>query len=260
MQLVLTEDQELIATTARDFLAASSPVARFRALRDAQDPLCYSAALLREMGGLGWLGIPFDEKDGGAGLGLSELILIAEALGRKLAPEPIAGGLAMGGFALAIGAAPALRGAWLPGVIEGTKVVALAHQEPGSRYDLLHIATRAERAGQGYSLTGAKSQVLDAVGADAVIVPARTSGAVGDRDGITLFLVPTNARGLDLERQIRVDHRNAASLRLEGVAVAAVQLLPKCLPAQALPNQKSLPVLATCPACRATPSAAILAY
>ncbi len=221
MQLVLTEDQELIATTARDFLAASSPVARFRALRDAQDPLCYSPALLREMGSLGWLGIPFDEKDGGAGLGLAELILIAEALGRKLAPEPIAGGLAMGGFALAVGAGPALREAWLPGVIEGTKVVALAHQEPGSRYDLLHVATRAERAGQGHSLTGTKSQVLDAVGADAVIVPARTSGAIGDREGITLFLVPTNARGLTVERQLRVDHRNAASLRLEGVVADA---------------------------------------
>lgn len=225
MQLVLTEDQELIATTARDFLAASSPVARFRALRDAQDPLGYSPALLREMGGLGWLGIPFDEKDGGAGLGLAELILIAEALGRRLAPEPIAGGLAMGGFALALGAGPALRGAWLPGVIEGTKVVALAHQEPGSRYDLLKVATRAERAGQGYSLRGSKSQVLDAVGADAVIVPARTSGALGDRDGITLFLIPKSARGLVVESQIRVDHRNAANLRLEGVEADAASIV-----------------------------------
>ncbi len=225
MQLVLSEDQELIASTARDFVAASSPVSRFRALRDTEDPLGYSPALLREMAGLGWLGIPFDEKEGGAGLGLAELILIAEALGRTLAPEPIVGGLAMGGYALALGAGPALRGAWLPGVIEGTKVVALAHQEPGSRYDLLHVATRAERAGQGHSLTGSKSQVLDAVGADAVIVPARTSGAVGDRDGITLFLVPKNAPGLTVERQLRVDHRNAASVRLAGVACDAASIV-----------------------------------
>jgi alkylation response protein AidB-like acyl-CoA dehydrogenase len=61
MQLVLSEDQELIAATARDFVASRSPVARFRALRDAADPLGYAPALLREMAELGWLGIPFDE-------------------------------------------------------------------------------------------------------------------------------------------------------------------------------------------------------
>ncbi len=221
MQLVLTEDQELIAATARDFVAANSPVARFRALRDAGDPLGYSRELLREMGGLGWLGIPFDEKDGGAGLGLAELVLVAEALGRRLAPEPIVGALAMGGFALAEGGSAAQRSAWLPGILAGEKVVALAHQEPGARYDLFCVETRAEAQGAGHSLTGRKSQVLDAVGADALIVPVRSSGAAGDRDGITLFLVDPHAPGVTVERQTRVDHRNAALVRLEGVACDA---------------------------------------
>jgi acyl-CoA dehydrogenase len=225
MQLVLTEDQELIATTARDFVAANSPVARFRGLRDAGDPLGYSPALLREMAALGWLGIPFDEKDGGAGLGLAELVLVVEALGRKLAPEPIAGALAMGGFALALGGSPALKAAWLPAVLEGRKVVALAHQEPNARYDLAHVATRAEAKGPGHVLSGRKSQVLDAVGADAVIVPARTSGAVGDRDGITLFLVERGAPGLTLERQARVDGRNAALVGLDGVVCAPASIV-----------------------------------
>lgn len=217
MQLVLTEDQELIATTAREFVTANSPVSRYRALRDAGDPLGYSPALLQEMAALGWLGIPFDEKDGGAGLGLAELVLVVEALGRKLAPEPITGALAMGGFALALGGSSALKAAWLPAILEGRKVVALAHQEPDGRYDLLHVATRATAKGQDHVLSGRKSQVLDAVGADAVIVPARTSGAVGDRDGITLFLVERGAPGLAVERQLRVDGRNAALVGLDGV-------------------------------------------
>ena len=225
MQLVLSEDQELIATTARDFVAANSPVVRFRALRDSEQALGYSPALLREIAALGWLGIPFDEKEGGAGLGLAELVLVVEALGRKLAPEPIVGALAMGGFALALGAPDALRAAWLPRVIEGERVVALAHQEPRSRYDLFRVETRAEAKGQGYSLSGVKSQVLDAVGADALIVPARTSGAIGDRDGITLFLVEKGAPGLVVERQVRVDHRNAAMVRLEGVVCAPGSIL-----------------------------------
>lgn len=218
MQLVLTEDQELIAATAREFVEANSPVSRFRALRDAGDPLGYSPTLLREMAELGWLGIAFDEKDGGAGLGLAELVLVVEALGRRLAPEPIVGGLAMGGFALAAGGPAAPRAAWLPGVIEGSKVVALAHQEPGARYDVARVTTRAEADGRGHRLTGSKTQVLDGFGADAVIVPARTSGGVADRAGITLFLVEMGAPGLSVERQSRVDCRNAASLRLDAVA------------------------------------------
>ena len=217
MQLVLTEDQELIATTARDFVAANSPVSRFRALRDAGDPLGYSPALLQEMAALGWLGIPFDEKDGGAGLGLAELVLVVEALGRHLAPEPIAGALALGGFALSLGGSAALKAAWLPAILEGRKVVALAHQEPNGRYDPLHVETRAVAKGGDHVLTGRKSQVLDAVGAEAVIVPARTAGAPGDREGITLFLVERGAPGLSIERQIRVDSRNAALVGLDGV-------------------------------------------
>jgi acyl-CoA dehydrogenase len=205
MQLLLDEDQESIAATARDFVTANSPVARFRALRDADDPLGYSPRLLREMAELGWLGIPFDEKEGGAGLGLAELVLVVEALGRRLVP----------------GGTSAQKAAWLPGILAGEKVVALAHQEPGSRYDLFRVETRAEASGAGHSLTGSKSQVLDAVGADAIIVPARTAGETGDRDGITLFLVPKDAAGLSLERQIRVDHRNAALVRLDGVACPA---------------------------------------
>jgi alkylation response protein AidB-like acyl-CoA dehydrogenase len=135
------------------------------------------------------------------GSALAELVLVVEALGRKLAPEPIAGALAMGGFALALGGSPALKAAWLPAVLEGRKVVALAHQEPSARYDLALVATRAEAKGSGHVLSGRKAQVLDAVGADAVIVPARTSGKVGDRDGITLFLVEQGAPGLTVERQ-----------------------------------------------------------
>ncbi|MBY0402186.1 acyl-CoA dehydrogenase family protein [Myxococcota bacterium] len=217
MQLVLSEEQELIAATARDFVAASSPVSRFRALRDAGDPLGYSPALLREMGELGWLGIAFDEKQGGAGLGLAELVLVVEALGRHLAPEPLVGGLALGGFALALGGSEALQSAWLPGILEGRRVVALAHQEARSRYALTRVGTRAVASGSGYRLTGEKSQVLDGFGADAVIVPARTGGEGDDRAGITLFLVAKEAPGLISERAIRVDSRNAARLRLDGV-------------------------------------------
>ena len=226
MELVLNEDQELIAKTALDFVEEHSPVSRFRALRDANDELGYSRELFKEMANLGWAGIPFDEEHGGAGMGLAELVLIAEALGRQLAPEPFLGGVTMGGFALSLGGNAALRDLWLPKLIEASKIVAVAHQEARSRYDLFAVETRAEAAADGgYTLTGEKVQVLDAVGADAVIIPARTSGESGDRDGITLFLVEAGAAGMTIERQIRVDHRNAAIVRLAGVSCSAESIL-----------------------------------
>ncbi|MFP6655402.1 MAG: acyl-CoA dehydrogenase family protein [Myxococcota bacterium] len=221
MQLVLNEDQELIAKTALDFVEEHSPVSRFRALRDSGEELGYSRAFFKEMAELGWAGIPFDEKQGGAGMGFAELVLIVEALGRKLAPEPFVGGVTMGGCALALSGESALRDEWLPKVIDASAVVALAHQEARSRYDLFAIETTAEISGDGYRLAGQKTQVLDAVGANAVIIPARTAGRSGDRDGITLFLLETNTPGLSIERQTRVDHRNAAVVRLEGVSCSA---------------------------------------
>lgn len=225
MELVLDEDQELIAKTALDFVLEHSPVSRFRALRDAAEPLGYSPDLYREMAELGWTGIPFSEKLGGAGMGLSELVLIVEALGRKLAPEPFLGSVGMAGAALELAGESALQAAWLPAIIDGSKVVALAHQEAGSRFDLFGVETRAEEQGEGWILRGEKIQVIDAFGADAVIVPARTQGSKGDRDGITLFLVEAGAPGLSVERQTRVDHRNAAIVRLDGVACPASQIL-----------------------------------
>jgi acyl-CoA dehydrogenase len=132
----------------------------------------------------------------------------------------------MGGFALALGGDSALRDAWLPKVIDASKVVALAHQEARSRYDLFAIETRAEESADGgFKLSGEKVQVLDAVGADAVIIPARTSGQPGDRDGITLFLVEAGTAGLTIERQIRVDHRNAAIVRLDDVVCSAASIV-----------------------------------
>ena len=225
MELVLNEDQELIAKTAIDFIEENSPVSRFRELRDSGEERRYSAQFFREMAELGWAGIPFSEEVGGAGMGLAELCLIVEALGRKLAPEPFLGGVTMGGSALALGGNADLQKAWLPSVIEGTKIVALAHQEKGARYDLAAVKTTATKSGDGYTLAGEKSQVLDAVGADAVIIPARTSGDSGDATGITLFLVEAGAAGLSIVPQSRVDCRNAAIVKLDGVSCSGAAVL-----------------------------------
>ena len=220
MQLVLSEDQELIGKTAADFVAQKSPLARFRALRDGRDPLGFSKALWKEMAELGWVGIPFPEAVGGAGLGLADLAVVLEALGRSLAPEPFLPTVLLAGRALVRGGSEAQRQEWLPGAVAGDRILALAQQEAASRYDLRRVATRAERAGSGWRLSGEKIQVEGAPAADAFVVAARTAGAEGDARGITLFLVPKGARGLEVVRQTRIDHRSAGIVRLAGVEVS----------------------------------------
>jgi alkylation response protein AidB-like acyl-CoA dehydrogenase len=221
VQLVLSEDQELLAKTASDFAAERSPVARVRALRDARDPDGFSRALWKEMAGLGWVGIPFPESVGGAGMGLSELAVVLEALGRKLAPEPFVPCVLLAGQALLLGGSEAQRARWLPRLVAGEALLALGFQESRSRYDLHRVATRAEREAAGWRLSGSKIQVEAGASADALIVSARTSGAEDDAAGITLFLVPRGARGLTLVPQQRVDARGAALLELDGVTLGA---------------------------------------
>jgi alkylation response protein AidB-like acyl-CoA dehydrogenase len=221
MDLVRTEDQELIAKTAGDFVKQRSPIARVRELRDTNDPVGFSRALWKEMAELGWVGIAFPEPVGGAGLGFAELAVVMEELGRTLAPEPFLSTVLLAGQTLRLSGDAAKQAAWLPRVCKGEAVLALAQQEARSRYDLAHVETRAESAGAGFRLTGEKVQVLDGHVADALVVVARTAGGARDAAGLTLFLVPKDAAGLAVTRQSRVDGRNAALVRLDGVSVGA---------------------------------------
>lgn len=219
MALVLTEDQELIAKTARDFVALESPVARMRALRDADDPVGFSRNLWKQMAELGWVGIPFPEPLGGAGMGFAELVVVLEALGRNLAPEPFLSSVLLGGQALLLAGSESQQAVWLAPLVKGEKLVAFAYQEARSRYDVNRIETRGQKRGAGWLLTGEKVHVIDGHTADALVVSARTPG------GVSLFLVPADAKGLRRERQVRMDSRGAAIVRLEGVSVGADALL-----------------------------------
>ncbi len=219
MDLVLTEEQDLLQQTAREFVTKNSSLRRIRALRDGHDPVGYSRELYGEMAKLGWLGITFPEEYGGLALGYTELMVILEELGRGLLPEPLLSTVLLGGSTIATAGSPAQRKALLPALINGELLVTLATQEPHSRYNPFHVETSAARDGSGWVLNGTKIQVPDGVGADRLIVPARTRGDVADRAGITLFLVDTKASGVSVERQWRIDARNTALVRLEGVRV-----------------------------------------
>jgi acyl-CoA dehydrogenase len=148
-----------------------------------------------------------------------------EALGRTLAPEPFLSSVLLGGQALLLGGSDRQKGEWLPKLVEGEKLLALAYQEQRSRYELRRVATRAEAAGDGWRIRGEKIQVLDGTAADALVVVTRSSGEEADAAGISLFLVRSDTPGLSVERQHRLDSRNAALVGLDGVAVVAEDML-----------------------------------
>jgi alkylation response protein AidB-like acyl-CoA dehydrogenase len=219
MQLVLTEDQALLARTAHEFIAAGGPVARLRKLRDSRDERGYALDRLAQMAELGWTGIPFTDADGGMGMGLAEVVLVTEAMGRGLAPEPYIPSIVLAGRAVALGGSAQHKADWLGPAIAGQKVLALAHARRRGRFDLTRAPVRATRVDGGYRLTGEATQVWGGHLADAYVIAARTAGDDGDRSGIALFLVPAGTPGLAAVRQHRIDSLNVAQLVLDELVV-----------------------------------------
>ena len=228
MQLALTEDQTLLSRTAHDFIAATPPIPRLRKLRDSRDERGYTPERYARMAELGWTAIPFSEADGGLDMGMADVVLVTEALGRGLAPEPYIPSIILAGRAIARAGGAAHKASWLAPMITGDKVVALAHARRGGRHDLTRVpvrATAASTVGGGFRLTGQATQVWGGNLADGYVIAARTAGQDGDRDGITLFLLPAGVRGLRRERQVRIDSLNAAQLTLDDVAASNADVL-----------------------------------
>ena len=224
MSLVLTEEQALLKETAAEFVREKAPVPHLRELRDTNDETGFSRSLWKEMAELGWAGILLPEAYGGSELGFAELGVVLEECGRTLAPYPFLSTVVFGAGAIALGGSEAQKQAVLPGVCAGETLLAFAFQEK-PRFAPYDIATEAKATTNGYELTGEKRFVLDGHVADHLIVAARTSGAAGDRDGITFFLLAPNATGVSVTRTSMVDSRNAARVRLENVVVPSDQVL-----------------------------------
>ena len=129
-----------------------------------------------------------------------------------------------GGLVSALGS-EAQRAAWLAPTIDGSKRLALAQHDEGTRFDPATCLSSAVSDGDGWRLSGRKAHVIDGFAADAYVVVARTSGEQHDRDGISLFLVPADRAGVEVTRQWRVDSRNAAQVHFADVALSRDDLL-----------------------------------
>ena len=216
MPLFLNDEQTMLRDTARDFVADAAPVSHLRSLRDADDLTGFSRDLWRQFAEMGFTGVLVPEEQGGLGLGHVEAGVVLEEIGRNLSPSPF--------LSTAVAAVEALRGTphaerWFPGIVAGETVAALAIDERAKHGDA--VATRAERSGNGFRLSGAKRFVTHGHVADLLIVVARTSGSDADDEGVTLFAVEKGAAGLTANPERLADSSIAARLELDGVEVTA---------------------------------------
>jgi len=211
MDFELDQDQQMLAKTVADFAKNESPVERFRELRD--DDIGYDPAVWRKIGELGWLGVPFAESVGGFGGSFIECAIVLENLATTLVPEPYLASVVLGGMTLARAGDAAQHEAYLTPMIEGETTLALASSEPQSRYDVSAVETTATPDGGGYKLSGKKIWVLNGHQAEHLIVSAKAPR------GVTLFVVPRDAEGVDVTVAKMIDGRKAAFIKLDNVAV-----------------------------------------
>ena len=219
MPLFLTEEQSMLRDTARQFVSETAPVAHMRSLRDARDATGFSRDLWKQFAEMGFSSILIPEAEGGLGLGHVEAGVVLEEIGRNLTPSPFLSTAVGGVSALATGG-EALRQAWFPRIASGDAVVALAIDE-GAKHRPSQIALKAERSGNGFRLTGAKSFVAHGHVANLIVVAARTAGQAGEADGVTLFAVERGAANLSASPERLADASLAARLTFDGVEVDA---------------------------------------
>ncbi len=224
MALVLNEEQRILKDSAKEFLQSNAPIEALRKLRNEKDAIGYSPELWQQIVELGWTAVTIPEQYGGLEFGYLGLGLILEEMGHTLAASPIFSTVVLGGSAIELAGSQEQKDTLLAQIIGGELTLALALEEK-TRHDPTAIALTAEKTASGYCLNGSKTFVLDGHTADQLIVVARTSGETNDQEGITLFLVDREAKGINCTRTIMLDSRNAARIELNNVEVAETAVL-----------------------------------
>ena len=216
MPLYHTDDQAMLADSATSFMAEEGNITKqLRHWRDRDCKDGFGHGLWKQMAEMGFTGMLLDEDDGGLGMGHVEAGIVLEEIGRNLTPSPFLTSSVLVATALKHGSAD-LKARYLPGLIEGESVFAVAIDET-AKHRPSRIATKAEKSGNGFKLSGSKSFVIQGASSDMIVVAARTSGADDDEDGITLFAVPKDAAGMEQEPLRLVDSSMASHITFDGV-------------------------------------------
>ena len=223
MDIQLTEEQELLRSSIQRFLREQYDFDERRKIVATDEG--WSRKHWKSFAELGLCAAPFQESSGGLGGGSLATMIVMQEFGRSLVVEPYFETVVLAGGLIEDVASPEQRQEFLPKIMEGEAIWALAWAEGRSRYDFNNVTTTARRQGDKFVLSGTKAAVVGAPWADKLIVSARTSGGPRDRVGVSLFVVDRHSPNLHLQSFKTIDGRRAAELTLMDVEVPVSQVL-----------------------------------
>ena len=191
MKLALTEEQEMLRKTARDFLTDKCSKKLVKQMEESDTG--YSGELWQDMAELGWIGLAFPGKYGGGDMSFLDLAVLLEEMGRACLPGPFFSTVVLGGMSILGIGSEEQKQEYLPSLIRGQKIFTLALTEPGHHnYDASSITAKAARDDDNYIISGTKLFVPDAHIADYLLCVARAK----PKGGITIFLVDAKGPGM----------------------------------------------------------------
>jgi alkylation response protein AidB-like acyl-CoA dehydrogenase len=223
MNFGFNDEQELLRSTARKFFENECGSDTVRRLMETPEGI--SPDLWTKLAEQGWLGLVYPEAYDGMGLGLVDLVVLMEEMGRAVVPGPYFSAVLLGGLAIAEAGSEAQKKEWLPKIAAGDRRVALAWMEPSAQLGPAGVTLTAVEKGGKYTLSGTKLFVHDAHTADGIVVAARTRPGAG-ADGVSLFLLPKGTKGLEVTLLPTMDQtRKLCEVALSDVAVGPDALL-----------------------------------
>ena len=223
MNFELSEEQKMIQQSVERFVQENYDLTN-RVKISSEDP-GYSKEYWGSMADLGWLGLAFDEEDGGFGGNQIDTLVLMEQFGKGLVLEPFLANIVLGGGIIKRAASSTIKESIIPSLMEGKLQITLAYAEEQSRFDIEDVATAAREEDGGFVINGKKSMVLNAESADKIIVVTRTSGSQVDENGISLFIVDASSEGVEKQNFPTVDGLRASEITFENVKVTSEALV-----------------------------------
>jgi len=192
----LSEEQEILRKSARDFLTEKCPKSLVREME--KDEKGYSPELWKEIADLGWMGLVFPEKYGGGGMSFLDLAILLEEMGRACFPGPFFSTVVLGGLPILYIGTDEQKEKYLPEIINGKAIFAMALTEADGTYNASSVKVKANADNGNYVINGTKLFIHDAYVADYFICVARTDDKAKDEDGITIFIVDAQSPGISI--------------------------------------------------------------
>ena len=223
MDLGLSEIQQMLKNSAREFLSQECPLTLVREMEE--DERGYTDELWRQIAGLGWPGVAFPEQYGGTGGNFLDLAVLLEEIGRSLTPGPFFSTVILGGLTVQDAGTDGQKQYILPGICSGQLLMTLALTEASATYEPWGIETTATREGDSFRLDGRKLFVPDAHVANVLLVAARTAQSEDPAQGITLFFVNSDTPGLTVTHLSTISSDRQCEIALDGVTVPAQAVL-----------------------------------